>query len=72
MTYLPLFYLLRSSVTEEKMQEFRTNNNSITFPTKEGDILINFNELVNRSIKEIKQLPKQDREVARKTLDKWK
>ena len=71
MIYLPLFYLLRGSVTEEKMQEFKTNNNSITFPTKEGDILINFNELVKRSIKEIKQLPKKDRAVVKKTLEKW-
>ena len=71
MTYLPLFYLLRSSVSEEKMQEFKTNNNSITFPTKEGDILINFDELVKRSIKEIKELPLKDREVVLKTLEKW-
>jgi len=72
MKYLPLFYLLINYTTEKKIQELKKHNNSIAFPTKEGKLVINFDELINRCQLEIKDLPKKEAITVKNQLEKWK
>lgn len=69
--YLAFFYLLKNSVSEEKMLKFKKENNSITFPTKEGKIHINFSELINKSFEELKLFTPEEKLVIKKELNKW-